>query len=449
MSDDADPVRPGAVIAGKYRLEEPLARGGMGSVWRARHVDLDVQVAVKFMDAAVASTEAGRARFEREAKSAAQIQSPHVVQIHDYGVHEGTPYIAMELLSGEDLKARLDRVGRLPLPEAAAILGQVARGLGKAHRMGIVHRDLKPANIFLAGDEDGLVVKVLDFGVAKVSLPATKSKFVTRGGVVLGSIHFMSPEQARGAREIDHRADLWSLGVIAFRAVTGQQPFDLDPEDPTRAISLLGKGPRLDSPALAALGPAAEAFFRRALAPAPADRFQSARELAEAFTALAGAEGAIDPPPGSGGAHAPGARDGADASLPLLLARPKEGAREPTTVADTVPEADPRSRAKIVLTAVGGAALLALAVVAARWAMREAEPEPVPIALTGSPVVQIAPDPVQDAGVADAAEDAEARGHRSGLRADEPPSAPSPDAGEDEGGVPADDGGAAPRRAPP
>ena len=154
--EDIDPVRPGEVIAGKYHLEKPLAHGGMGSVWRARHVDLDVLVAVKFMDEAVASTEAGRARFEREAKSAAQLHSPHVVQIHDYGVHRGTPYIAMELLSGEDLKARLDRLGRLPLPEVAAILGQVGKGLGKAHRAGIVHRDLKPENIFLATDEDGL-----------------------------------------------------------------------------------------------------------------------------------------------------------------------------------------------------------------------------------------------------------------------------------------------------
>ena len=136
--EDVDPVRPGEVIAGKYQLEKPLAHGGMGSVWRARHVDLDVLVAVKFMDEAVASTEAGRARFEREAKSAAQLRSPNVVQIHDYGVHQGTPYIGRwELLAGEDLKARLDRLGRLPLLEVAAILepggqGASARRTGRA-----------------------------------------------------------------------------------------------------------------------------------------------------------------------------------------------------------------------------------------------------------------------------------------------------------------------------
>jgi serine/threonine protein kinase len=391
MSDgeDMDPVRPGEVIAGKYHLEKPLAHGGMGSVWRARHVDLDVLVAVKFMDEAVASTEAGRARFEREAKSAAQLHSPHVVQIHDYGVHRGTPYIAMELLSGEDLKARLDRLGRLPLPEVAALLGQVAKGLGKAHRMGVVHRDLKPANIFLAADEDALHVKVLDFGVAKVSLRSAKSKFVTRGGVVLGSIHYMSPEQARGAREIDHRADLWSLGVIAFRAVTGKQPFDFDPEDPTTAIAVLSKGPRLvASPIVKALGPTAEAFFARAFAPEPADRFQSARELAEAFSAFAGAEVPIDPPPSSG------------------VAPPSSREHATTTITDTVPEARPRSRVALALMAAGGGILLCAGVLAVRWALRDAEPEPEPIALTASPIVQMAPDPVPSAGPDAAPEDA-------------------------------------------
>ena len=198
-------------------------------------------------------------------------------------------------------------------------------------------------------------MKVLDFGVAKVSLRSPKSKFVTRGGVVLGSILYMSPEQARGAKETDHRADLWSLGVIAFRAVTGRQPFDFDPEDPTTAISLLSKGPRLvASPIVKALGPAAEAFFARAFAREPADRFESARELAEAFAAFA-AEGAVDPPPVSGGAPTPSARGGSDASVPIPLAHPKESEREPTTITDTVPEAAPRSWAALALMAAGGA----------------------------------------------------------------------------------------------
>jgi serine/threonine protein kinase len=333
----------------------------------------------------------------------------------------------MELLSGEDLKARLDRLGRLPLPEVATILEQVGKGLGKAHRMGIVHRDLKPANIFLATDEDGLHAKVLDFGVAKVSLRSPKSKFVTRGGVVLGSILYMSPEQARGAKETDHRADLWSLGVIAFRAVTGRQPFDFDPEDPTTAITLLSKGPRLvASPVVKALGPAAEAFFARAFAQDPADRFQSARDLAEAFAAFA-AEGAAAPP--SGGAPAPSARDGEDASAPIPLTSPKESEREPaTTIGDTVPENEPRSWARLALLAAGGGILIGAGALVVRWALREAEPEPPPIALTASPVFQIAPEAV------DAGEDA------------------ATDAGEDaavgDGGVVGEDGGGAHEPAP-
>ncbi len=216
-------IREGTVVAGKYQIERPLTRGGMGSIWVARHLKLDMRVAVKLMAPALAETEVGRARFEREARAVALIQSPNVAQIHDYGVEDGTPYIVMELLAGEDLGARLQRGRRLPISAVAAIFAQIAKALRRAHDAGIVHRDLKPANVFLARSDEDEIVKLLDFGIAKLNGTGSAEE-ATATGVVLGSIHYMSPEQARGVREVDHRSDLWSLGVIAFRAIVGRLP---------------------------------------------------------------------------------------------------------------------------------------------------------------------------------------------------------------------------------
>jgi eukaryotic-like serine/threonine-protein kinase len=284
-------IHPGAVIAGKYCLERPLARGGMGEVWVARHPQLDMLVAIKFMDGPVvpvgaASLDEGRLRFEREARAAAQIQSPHVVQIHDYGFHEGTPYMAMELLTGEDLGARLHRVRHLPLPVVAGIVAQLCKALRRAHEVGIVHRDLKPANVFLVRDDDADVVKVLDFGVAK-RMGLGEAGDMTQTGVVVGSVHYMSPEQARGTRTIDHRSDLWSIGVIVYRALTGHLPFP-GAQVGDVIVKICSEPMPPPSSIRPELGPAVDAFFTRALARAPEERFQNARELAAAFSALAG-----------------------------------------------------------------------------------------------------------------------------------------------------------------
>jgi serine/threonine-protein kinase len=291
-------LREGLVIADKYRLERPLARGGMGSIWVARHLTLDMAVAIKFMDPNFAETAEGRSRFEREARAIALIQSPNIVHVHDYGIFDEVPYMAMELLRGEDLGTRIRREQRLALPVVADVVTQVAKALRKAHEAGIIHRDLKPANVYLARDEDEQIVKVLDFGVAKVIGPGEASES-TRTGVVVGSVHYMSPEQARGLKDVDHRSDLWSLGVIAFRALAGQLPFPGDQmgdvivkicSDPVPPISSL----RPD------LGPDADAFFARVFARRPDERFQSARELAQAFAAIRGAEAAYAPPPSVG-----------------------------------------------------------------------------------------------------------------------------------------------------
>ncbi|MEP7127071.1 MAG: serine/threonine-protein kinase, partial [Byssovorax sp.] len=278
-------IEVGTIIAGKYRVESPLSQGGMGSLWVARHLQLQRLVAIKLMDPLLAASAQGRARFEREAQAAALIQSPHVVQIHDYGVERDTPYIVMELLEGEDLGRRLKRERRLPLGTIASYFSQITKALRKAHEAGMVHLDLKPANIFLARDDEDEIVKVLDFGIAKMITPADATE-ATATGVVLGSVHYMSPEQARGRRGLDHRSDLWSLGVIAFRAITGELPFGGTQVGDVLVKVCADPIPRASAVA-AGIGPEVDAFLLRALDRDPGARFQSARELTAALTRLA------------------------------------------------------------------------------------------------------------------------------------------------------------------
>src|SRR5215469_13038388 len=178
------PFGPNVVVAGRFRLNRQLGRGGMGSVWHATHLGLDVPCAVKFIEGEIAALPEAQARFEREAKAAAQLRSPNVVQILDHGVYEGLPYIAMELLEGEDLGKRLSRIGRMPPYELVRIVNQVTRALAKAHAMGVVHRDLKPDNIFLVRDEDREIAKVLDFGIAKARSEEHTSELQSRRDLV-------------------------------------------------------------------------------------------------------------------------------------------------------------------------------------------------------------------------------------------------------------------------
>jgi serine/threonine-protein kinase len=287
---------PGAIIARRYTLTRLLGRGGMGSVWLARHRDLDVEVAIKFMDPALVASAEARMRFEREAKVAAPLSSQHVVQIHDYGVEDGTPYIIMEVLKGESLSARLAHHKRLPPPVVAQLLTQICKALRAAHEAGLVHRDLKPANIFLARRDDEEVVKVLDFGIAKSSGFGEASS-ETATGMMLGSAHYMSPEQIRSSKEVDHRSDLWSVGIILYRMLTGQLPFaGIDLGDVlVRVCTDVCPRPSAAAPELPA---GIDSFFERALARIPVQRFQSAMDLSAAFDAAAlNAAALMAPPP--------------------------------------------------------------------------------------------------------------------------------------------------------
>ena len=281
----------GSLLGGRYRLERPLAEGGMGEVWRAWHVKLDIPVAVKRMSPALAVSDSARARFEREAKAAARLSSPHVVEVYDYGVEDDAPYIVMELLEGQDLAGRLEATGRLGVAETADVVEQIAKALDVAHGMGVVHRDLKPANVFLARKGHEEVVKVLDFGIAKLHADTSAG---TLPGTLIGSPGYMSPEQARGDANVDHRSDLWALAVLAFRCATGRTPFVAQDVTALLLAILSAEVPRASS-LVEGLPRALDGFFERALRRVKEERFQTARELARALREACGASPSVGP----------------------------------------------------------------------------------------------------------------------------------------------------------
>jgi len=304
-------VSAGTLLAGKYRLERVIGRGGMGSVWRAEHLGLSAPVAVKVLNLTeIAPTPEALQRFHREARAAASVRSPHVVQVLDHGVDEtlNAPFIVMELLEGESLAQRLKRVGRLSPEETMLILTHVARALARAHEAGIVHRDLKPDNVFLVQNEEEVVAKVVDFGIAKSQVFGLDGEAATRTGAVMGTAYYMSPEQISGSRNLDLRTDLWAFAVMACECLTGQRPFMADSIGGLTLVICL-EPVRLPS-SLAPVPAGFDAWFLRAVNRDPKQRFDSAREAAEALrTALAipsdGQRSSISLPPEASGSMPP------------------------------------------------------------------------------------------------------------------------------------------------
>lgn len=297
--ETSDLARAGLVVAGKFRLDACIGQGGMGSVWSATHLGLGNQIAIKLISREFARSPDALRRFDAEAKAAARLQSRHVVQVYDHGtLEDGSPYIAMELLSGESLQQRIDRTGALPLDETVHILAQCCKALGRAHAFGIVHRDIKPDNIFLARspDEDGYIVKILDFGVAKMAVGGGDQS-TTKTGAVLGTPLYMSPEQARGQRNIDHRSDLYSLGVVAYTMITGRIAFS---GESFGEILLKICAEPLPSLQAAANVPASlDRWFQRVCARDPEHRCASAQEFVESLRTATGMFGSSSPGTGA------------------------------------------------------------------------------------------------------------------------------------------------------
>jgi len=266
------------VIAGKYRLVSLLGEGGMGAVWRARNMDLDVEVALKLIRAEATVTEATD-RLLREAQAAAKLIDPAIVRVFDFGRSEhGNPFIVMELLEGEDLAAAIQRRGRLSPKRAVRVLLPVMRALTIAHENGIVHRDLKPENVFLGKTPNGLQPKVVDFGIAQ--LDKSQALRLTSTGALMGSPLYMSPEQAKG-EQVDFRADIWGITAVLYEAVTAKQPF---PGTNYNAVlcAIMLKDPE---PPAEEIGLDAElwSLIQRGLAKEPAFRFESMRHFGQAL----------------------------------------------------------------------------------------------------------------------------------------------------------------------
>ena len=378
---------PVETVAGRYRLTSLIGKGGMGSVWRAEHTSLLTPVAIKLLDPKLTEKPSVRARFLREAQAAASLRSKHVVQIFDHGVEDGFPYIVMELLRGESLASHL-AAHRVLKPRAVGrIIAEVGRAMARAHKAGIIHRDLKPDNVFLAEPEEetageaavaSSVVKVVDFGIAKITDDAAfADDLSTDTGAMIGTPHYMSPEQARGLRTIDSRTDLWSMAVITYECLLGQRPFRAD------ALGELVLKICTDPPPVPSeIGPVPvgfDAWFAKAINRNIDQRFQTVTELVYAleetltpgihhFEVAGGRTSVPTPTPSDGGeldstVLAPG-DDSAPGRAPSQAVSQVSSRTEDPATKSVAPTTERKSRGLLLagglLAAVGVAGAIAL-----------------------------------------------------------------------------------------
>ena len=279
----------GRTLDDRYAIVRLLGQGGMGAVYEAKHTGTGRRVAVKIILSEGARNEDHVARFQREARAVGAVESDYIAQVFDTGRDRetGAPYIAMEFLEGEDVQALLDRLGPLPVDLALRIALQACLGLERAHAAGVIHRDIKPANLFLARKEHGArIVKLLDFGVAKITSTEPVDHGLTKTGAMIGSPLYMSPEQARGSGVIDARSDLWSLGISLYQCISGRRPND-GVQGLGELLLTLCSTPAPWLQSVAPWVPAEVAqVVRRALTIDSTARYGSAAELADALRAL-------------------------------------------------------------------------------------------------------------------------------------------------------------------
>jgi len=282
-------LAPGSLVGGKYRIVRLIGDGGMGSVHEARHEQLGIPVALKFLRPDIAERPGLAARFLQEARVSATLQSPHVVRVSDVDTAaDGSPYLVMELLAGESLQSLLDHRRKLSKDEAVDFVLQVLAGLEVAHALGVVHRDLKPDNVFVTPASGGPLLKLIDFGIAKLRESHEFKRELTRAGVVMGTPEYMPPEQLYAAHEVDARADLYSLGVMAFEMLSGLRPADGDEPEVIVGKVLKGEVRRLGT-LEPSLPQGLIEVVERALHPDRDARFATAHDMLVAIAPFSGA----------------------------------------------------------------------------------------------------------------------------------------------------------------
>ncbi|MDC0746193.1 serine/threonine-protein kinase [Polyangium mundeleinium] len=366
-------MNEGDLVAGRYRLLRPIGRGAMGTVWAGRHELLGRDFALKFASLPLRAGPETRARFLREAQAIGRLRHPNVVDVADFGevAPGGGLYLAMELLEGQSLAARIEEQGALRPAEAVAVAAEIARGLAAAHTAGIVHRDIKPENIFLArGMRGGLVPKLLDFGISKQQQADETPS--TLNGVPFGTPAYMSPEQALGELDVDHRSDVWSLGVVLHEMIAGKHPFVAP--NYQALMTKIAESPA--APLDTSVPQVVRGIVTKCLQKNPADRYADADALA---TALEDALGRLGP------------------SGDVAIERPRAlPSLRPPASADTT-HASPSKRGPALVAAVIAAALLAgLAAVGLGGRRDDAEP-PAPSPPPSAPKAEALPTPQQTA----------------------------------------------------
>ncbi len=342
-------ARPGELIGDKYRLVRLLEEGGMAAVWEAEQVALETRVAVKLLSVDGGWLSGSRTRFLEEARIAAGVKHRNVVQTLDFGAtDDGTPFIVMELLEGESLADRVAAEAPMSVEDALALVDQILGALAAAHAVGIVHRDLKPENVLFTRDTDGSYPKLIDFGISK-DLAPTRDRDPSEPGMILGTPEFMAPEQAAGLATVDHRADLYAVGIVLYEMLSGELPYEGDDPNRVRLQVLRGGAPTLRERGVDVPVGLSDAVAR-AMAIEPSARFEDAESMRAALRALR--PGAAPPP-----------------------------SRRPLRIPDLDPRDPERasSRGRWTLAALAG--LLLLLIPAALWVRAWiASPDPAPVA---------------------------------------------------------------------
>jgi serine/threonine-protein kinase len=278
-------IEPGTLLGERYRVLRLLGEGAMGAVYEAEHTGIGKRLAVKVLHDRYAGSPQAVARFEREARAAAAIGHENIVDVMDFGMHEGVPFIAMELLKGETVDERLSAVTAFDARTACRIAAQMLSALASAHAAGIVHRDLKPANVLLV-ERSGTreFVKVLDFGISKFRRPDSVERVTTQDGMMLGTPAYMAPEQWMGRRDIDHRADLFAVGVMLYEMLTGGLPYEGETQG---ELFLEVVKSETEPPPPSEIAPTApsslDAIALRAVRRGVGERFQTAQEFVDAL----------------------------------------------------------------------------------------------------------------------------------------------------------------------